>query len=58
MIENYLEHANQSQNQSNKAFRTDRRYFDRQVDAPKIQKHDLGFGPEWVMSFTERGKTA
>ncbi|QOF70868.1 hypothetical protein IG197_24270 [Aminobacter sp. SR38] len=57
-MENNLQNANQSQSHLNKAFRTDSRYFDKQVDAWKIPEHDLGYELEWAMSFTERGETA
>ncbi|MRX35530.1 hypothetical protein GJR93_21155 [Aminobacter sp. MDW-2] len=57
-MENNLRNANQSQSHLNKAFRTDSRYFDKQVDAWKIPEHDLGYELEWVMSFTWRGETA
>jgi|APFEC2959095171_1045051.scaffolds.fasta_scaffold35117_1 hypothetical protein len=57
-MERYLRSANQSQSHLNKAFRTDNRYFDKQVDAWKIQGHDLGYEAEWTVSFTELGETA
>ncbi|WP_439502781.1 hypothetical protein [Aminobacter ciceronei] len=57
-MENNLQNANQSQSHLNKAFRTDSRYFDKQVDAWKIPEHDLEYELEWAMSFTERGETA
>jgi hypothetical protein len=57
-MEKYLQKINQSFAHLNKAFWTHSSYFHSQVDASRIQKHDLGFEPEWVVSFTETGKTA